>query len=54
MYRVDMEMKTWDELVRLIAKLGASLHDASQESRDRYNEVMKFVVKIEDEEYLRK
>lgn len=44
---VVISVDKWEELVRLIAKLGASLSDATQESRDRYNKVMSFIVDIE-------
>lgn len=45
---IIIHVDKWNELVRLVAKLGASLHNASQDSRDKYNRVMSYMVDIEE------
>lgn len=44
---ISISKGDWEGLRDRIIRLGASLHDASQDSRDCYNEMMSFIESIE-------
>lgn len=48
---ISIEQDDWAKLRKKIVRLGASLGDARQEHRDRYNDIIKLMQYIESLKY---